>query len=156
VSETERLERAHSLVNEAMFVVSLQRRRLQTTEPEDNEFLGRIWADWEFFVVALSRLRRRAAIVRDVPEVASALSQFDRVLPHLKTLRDVAEHIDAYAVDHPKRHDPSVSRRQISVGAFNADSFQMHLGADHIRLEADAALEAAARVDRAVRNAIGR
>src|SRR5579859_2833960 len=49
------LERAKSLSNEACFTVSLQHRRLRTTEPEDQVFVFRWWADLQFLIVALRR-----------------------------------------------------------------------------------------------------
>jgi hypothetical protein len=66
-SEAATLERAFSLVNEAMHTVALQRRRLATEEPEDRDFPMRRWADWEFFISALWRLRRRAQIAAGPP-----------------------------------------------------------------------------------------
>lgn len=55
------LERAKSLANWACYTIALQRRRLQSGEPEDETFIFRWWADLEFLVVTLRRLRRATA-----------------------------------------------------------------------------------------------
>ena len=51
-------ERARRLANIAVWTAQLQRRRLATDEPEDSEFLFRRWADFQFLIVALTRVRR--------------------------------------------------------------------------------------------------
>jgi hypothetical protein len=62
---------AHSrLVNLELHAVALQRRRLASPEPEDDEFEFRWWTDLQFFVLALSRLRRYAEIPTRVASVA--------------------------------------------------------------------------------------
>lgn len=61
------MERAFSLVNEAMFTVELQRRRVRSEEPEDSRFPARWWADVQFLIVAL---RRAAELASGVPENA--------------------------------------------------------------------------------------
>lgn len=89
------LERASTLANDAMFSIALQRRRLRSNEPEDDVFVMRWWADLQFFIVALRRLRRAAELARRVPSIAnsisSALKTFDTALPSLFTMRNVGE-----------------------------------------------------------------
>src|SRR5579863_6901255 len=101
------LERSLSLANVAMFSVSLQRRRVRSIEPEDEAFVFRWWADLQFLVVALWRLRRIVTLASCVPQVSvgllSALKEFDNALPGLSTMRNVGEHLDSYAVDDKKR-----------------------------------------------------
>lgn len=101
------LERMLSLCNEACFTVALQHRRLQTSEPEDDIFVFRWWADLQFLVVALRRLRRSAAIGARISSVSErinqAISSFDKRLPGLAKMRNIGEHIDDYAVDASKR-----------------------------------------------------
>lgn len=118
------LERARSLTNEAMFTVALQRRRLATTEPEDDVFLFRRWADFQFFIVALRRLRRAAGIASGVPAVATATQGFDATLPGLARLRNVGEHIDDYARDLPTRHDKATTRRDLQVGSWTSTTWR--------------------------------
>ena len=92
------LERARSLANEAMFTVALQRRRIRTDEPEDDVFVMRWWADLQFFIVALRRLRRAAELASRVEPVKDivilALHSFDDALPQLAVMRNVGEHIE--------------------------------------------------------------
>jgi hypothetical protein len=160
-SEAATIERAFSLVNQAMYTVALQRRRLTTEEPEDDDFPMRPWADWEFFISALWRLRRRAQIAARAhtggKRVRQAIAAFDADLPDLKLLRDVAEHIDEYAVDNRKRHHPAVSRKELQVGSWNGSVLTWHLLVNDTglprTLDADAALASAERVYFAVRSA---
>jgi len=65
------LEPAIRLTNIELHAVALQRRRLATPEPEDDEFLFGWWTDLQFFTAALSRLRRYASIALRLPSVAS-------------------------------------------------------------------------------------
>jgi hypothetical protein len=122
------LERAFSLMNEAMFIVELQRRRVRSTEPEDEKFIFRRWADLQFLVVALRRLRRAAQLALNVPSVAqqtsSALKRFDDSLPGLAIMRNVGEHIDDYAMDNPKRRDRRVNRRLLQVGIWDGTTYK--------------------------------
>src|SRR5438876_156473 len=96
-------ERARRLANLARWTVALQRRRLKTDEPEDGEFLFRRWADFQFLIVALTRLRRAATLAAKVPTlpntIKGALANFDFALPTLKNMRDIAEHFDDYALN---------------------------------------------------------
>ena len=160
-SEAATLERAFSLVNEAMNTVALQRRRLASEEPEDEVFPMRAWADWEFFIGALWRLRRRAQIAARTrtgsEAVVRAIAAFDEDLPDLKLLGDVAEHIDDYAVDHRRRHHPAVSRKELQVGSWNDTVLTWCLLASDTgvprSLNADSALASAERLYLAVRAA---
>ena len=85
-----------------MWTIDLQCRRLRSSEREDNIFVFRKWADFDFLIVALTRLRRAAKLASDIPEIREliipALNAFDLALPGLKKLRNVAEHIDEYAI----------------------------------------------------------
>jgi hypothetical protein len=83
------IERALSLSNEAMFTVALQRRRFRSREPEDT-FVFWWWANLQFRVVALRRLRRAAEVANRVASVqcklSSAIRDFDEALSLLRTL----------------------------------------------------------------------
>jgi hypothetical protein len=153
-SDAVTIERAARLTNEAMWVVALQRRRLRTTEPEDHSFPGRLWADWQFFIVALIRLRAAAKIACAVPsardETARALAAFDEGLP-IRRMRDVGEHIDDYAVGRGKH--PDVERRALEVGSFDATTLRWHitpeeLNADTALVHAEALCDVIRRIER--------
>lgn len=147
------LERAHSLANEAIHMVALQRRRLQSDAPEDEAFIFRRWADFQFLIVSLRRLRR-AGVLATKPEasrptIKRAIGAFDEALPHLHKMRNVGEHVDEYAIE--KGHDRSVSRRALQVGRFDSTTLEW-LGGD---LNADDALVAAESLYRAIKDALG-
>jgi hypothetical protein len=114
-------ERARRLANLAVWTVKVQLRRLQAVEPEDEDFILRKWADFHFLVVALTRLRRAAELAQKVPKLKEtmrkAIKDFDAALPSRKKMRDVAEHIDEYAIDWGK--DRSVSRKSLEVASCN-------------------------------------
>ena len=109
-----------------MFTIALQVRRLDSLEPEDENFVFRKLADWEFLIVSLYRLQRAAEIAtateRGVTKVIPALVQFRKRVPGLKTMRDVSEHFDEYALDNNKRHRKEIDRTQLEVG-LNSESF---------------------------------
>ncbi|MFZ3265625.1 MAG: hypothetical protein WA172_16585 [Terriglobales bacterium] len=52
-------------------------------------------------------------------ELRAAVAEFDKSLPGLSKMRNVGEHVDAYAVNDPKRHDASVDSGQLQVGFFD-------------------------------------
>lgn len=122
-SDAVTMERARSLANEAMFTVALQRRRVRSNEPEDDVFVMRSWADLQFFIVALRRLRRAAELAGLVTwakdSLALALRNFDHALPQLSVMRNVGEHIDDYAVDSSKRRHKDVDRCSLQVGSWD-------------------------------------
>jgi len=134
-------ERACRLANVAVWMAALQRRRLTTDEPEDGEFLFRRWADFQFFIITLTRVRRAASLAAKLPmisdDIQKAIKIFDSKLPMLKNMRDVAEHFDDYAVD--KGRVKSISRKALEVGAIDNTVFEW-LG---YKLDADRALKAA-------------
>ena len=119
--DAETTTRASSLANEAVLAVALQRRRLRSTEPEDEAFAMRWWADAQLLIVMLRRLRRTAELAMTVPrahkEIERALAEFDQELPALQTMRNVGEHIEEYALD--QGHDATISRRALQVGGWD-------------------------------------
>jgi hypothetical protein len=145
------VERAHSLANEAIHMVALQRRRLQSEEPEDETSIFRRWADFQFLIVSLRRLRQ-AALLAARPRaskaaIENAISEFDESLPGLRKMRNVGEHVDEYAVERGR--DRSVSRRALQVGAFDSTTLEW-LGE---RLDTDDALAASERLYGAIKDA---
>jgi hypothetical protein len=119
-------ERARRLANHALWTIDLQCRRLNSTEPEDDRFILRKWSDFHFLIVALTRLRRSIELATKVSSIEnsmrSALKAFDASLPNLKKMRDVAEHIDDYAVDSGK--DKNISRKSLEVGICNGETWR--------------------------------
>lgn len=144
------LERARSLATEAISTVALQRRRLASAEPEDDVFVFRWWADLQFLIVALRRLRRTAQLAGRIPTAAgatqTALQTFDTALPALAQMRNVGEHIDEYALDAPRRHHKDIDRRQLQVGSFDGVTYEWLGGA----LNVDDALAAGEELCRAL------
>ena len=76
-------------------------------------------ADFEFLIMIISRLRRAACLAQQATEatdsVKNAINAFDKALPTLKKLRDVAEHIDEYSMDNGR--NKSVSRMDLEVSS---------------------------------------
>jgi hypothetical protein len=146
-------ERALRLANVSMRTIALQCRRLRSEEPEDSTFILRRWADFDFLIVALTRLRRAASIAKSLPQisaqVAGAIDKFDDALPSIKQQRDIAEHIDEYAVDSVRRHDKTVDRKQLEVGTIDEESLEW-LGQ---KIEIAAALSASEALFAAVKSA---
>jgi hypothetical protein len=146
-------ERAKRLANLSLCAIDLQCRRLSSSEPEDSVFIFRKWADFDFLTVALTRLRRAAKLAAGIPELqvslGAALAEFDAALPHLKRMRDVAEHIDDYAVDRGRER--SIARQSLEVSFMsNDDSTIEWLGA---RLNSQEALKASQRLFEAIKEA---
>ena len=142
-------ERARRLANLAIWTVKIQVRRIQAVEPEDEKFILRKWVDFHFLVVALTRLRRAAELAGKVPSLKSAMGeaikQFDTALPNRKKMRDVAEHIDEYAIDCGR--DRSVSRKSLEVATYNGAEWEW-LG--H-KMDAQEALKASGQLFGAIR-----
>ncbi len=119
-------ERARRLANTAMWTISLQRRRINSVEPEDDDFKLRIFADIDFLIVALTRLRRAAELASKVkeiePHIRASLVEFDKALPDLKTMRDTAEHFDDYSID--KGNNKKLSRKSLEVKTLSNTVFE--------------------------------
>jgi hypothetical protein len=116
-------------------------------------FVFRKWADFDFLIVALTRLRRAAKLAASIPEiqpaVSAALKEFDAALPHLKKLRNVAEHVDEHAVDHGRER--SIKRQALEVSSLSMDGSTLEwLG--H-KLNSDDALKAGQKLFDAIREA---
>jgi hypothetical protein len=137
------------LANQELHALALQRRRLRTAEPEDEQFVLRWWADLQFFIVALRRFRRAVEIATAIPAIADettiALRTFDLAVPSLSVMRNVGEHTEQYGVDSDRRHDKNINRRQLEVARWDGTTLfwlQDPAGAPH-ELNVDAALHAA-------------
>ena len=123
ISDEAILERSFSFCNEAMHTISLQIRRLQTTEPEDSKFLHRQWADLRFLVLSLDRLYKAAGIASNIQKISNdvekAREEFQKTMPFLKKIRDVGEHFDSYSMDNGYRKN--ISRKELQVGTWNSE-----------------------------------
>lgn len=148
-SDAATIERARSLANEAVHMVALQRRRLQSNEPEDETFVFRGWADFQFLIVSLRRLRLAALLAArsesNRAAIESAISEFDEALPDLRKMRNVGEHIHEYAIEDGR--DRSVSRLALQAGSFDNVALDWLGG----RLDADEALVAAEVLHNAIK-----
>lgn len=120
-------ERALSFASEACYTILLQHRRLRTVEPEDDVFLFRWWADLQFMIVALRRLRRAVELASSVSRIESelrqAIAEFDQSLPHITRMRNVEEHIDDYALDSSRRRYKGITRQNLQVGTWDGITF---------------------------------
>jgi hypothetical protein len=146
------LERTKSLCMDAIWAVELQHKRLEGYRPGDDWTYQ--WADFQFLVVALRRLRRAATIAQRVdavrPTIEDAVRRFDGSLPALAKMRNVGEHLDVYALDTPSRHDKTVVRGQIQVVVEDGITFRWL----ETELNIDEAMAAASRLTSDVQGAI--
>ena len=112
-------ERVRRIANNWMWAVKIQHRRIQSVEPEDEEFCLRKWLDIHFLIIALLRLKKLAKRLQNVPGfnkgIKEAIKKFDNAVPNLEKLRNVAEHLDDYVIDKGK--DKGVSREALEVAS---------------------------------------
>lgn len=135
------LDRALTFAMEGLRAADVQLKRAREESSSEPGGAFQWWIDLQFFIVALRRLRRAAELATRVPRqreaIRAAIAAFDEDLPDLRLLRDVGEHIDAYALG--AGYEKSVRWRQLQVGGWDGKTFQW-LGID---LDAEKALEAA-------------
>ena len=161
-SDAQTLERAARLASNSIFAVRLQLTRIRASRTSDDVGDGAMqrWADSEFLVVALWRLRTTAFIAASVDSVRdamiAAIDAFDQQLPHLQVMRHVSQHLDDYAIDHPTRRRQRkpgstslVGRRLLEVAGLGDDEFHWLRG----KLSFSAAEAAANALYSAVRRA---
>ena len=133
-------ERARRFSNLAMRTIALQCRRLKSAEPEDDDWIFQREADFQFLIVALTRLLRAADLASKVesikPHIKESIDEFDEALPGLREMRNTAEHIDEYAIDGG--HNKNISRKKLEVVKITDTEFEW-LG---YRLDTMAALRA--------------
>lgn len=148
-SDAAKLERCCRLIGLELEAAALQRRRLSTSEPEDEHFGLRWWVDLQFLILSLWRLRKATRLLRGTPyeseALRSALAAFDANTLSLRTMRNIGEHAEDYAIDSPKRHIKTIERRQLEVGSWDGQTFQWLQASDGTQheLNVDAALSAA-------------
>jgi len=138
-SAAQTLERAARLASNSIFAIRLQLTRIRTSRiaassDDIDDLVMQRWADSEFLIVALWRLRTIARIAASVSAVENsmnaAIKRFDEQLPNLQMMRHVGQHLDDYAIDHPERrrqHKPGltepVGRRLLEVAGLGDDEF---------------------------------
>ncbi len=110
-------ERALRLGSFAMWTLNLQLRRLRTTEPEDKEFIKRHLADFQFFLLALTKLRNAGKLLSKIKSLESVIAPsanaFDKELPFLTSMRNVDQHFDEYALN--KGHNKKIDNTMLEV-----------------------------------------
>lgn len=138
-SAIQTLERAARLASNSIFAIRLQLARVRTSSiPASGDVSDAImqrWTDSEFLIIALWRLRTVACIAASVggpveESIAAAIERFDNQVPHLKMMRHVSQHLDDYAIDHPRKrrqHKPNsrqlIGRRLLEVTGLGDDEF---------------------------------
>ncbi|WP_131993062.1 hypothetical protein [Dokdonella fugitiva] len=123
LSDSAIVERALSLANDWMWAVSLQHDRIARPRKRDVAFhpFGIALfneADVHFLTISLRRLRIVVSALEHVPElqgaIRAALEAFDTRLPWVKSIRDVFEHLEDYAIDSNRRKSDRC-RRELQV-----------------------------------------
>lgn len=142
-NDDEILHRALSYALEALQAARVQAERARADTQGDGG-AGQWWIDLQFFIVALRRVRRSVEMaerIRSRPaEVVHALAEFDGEAPLVVLLRDVGEHIDAYALDVGRNE--SVTWRSVQQGQWDGKTVTW---LDR-KLDVDAALKAAQKL----------
>lgn len=112
------VERMSSEATTWINAVQMQLRRIKQPLVDPEAPGEEVWGqaiDLHFLLVALTRLRRAVGLVTRVPELQDALIdylvQFDREVPSLTTLRNVAEHFDDYTTG--KGRASQITRNQL-------------------------------------------
>ncbi len=95
------LRRAASVANDAAVAIEMQLGRIRDGfASRDPDAFWTVQIDIEFLISSLWKMRLAGKLARSVlGQSWTALSEFDRALPHLKLMRDVMEHIDEYGRD---------------------------------------------------------
>jgi hypothetical protein len=133
------LGRSARLASNSIFAIRLQLTRLHTsrivaTSDDVDDTIMQRWADSEFLIIALWRLRTIARITASIGSVrdnmTAAIEKFDQQLPDLQMMRHVSQHLDDYAIDHPTRRrqrkpgsQALIGRRLLEVAGFENDEF---------------------------------
>lgn len=119
-------ERVRHLTNLAIWSIDLQKNRIANSEPEDERFQFRRWADYHFLIVALSRLRQTVEQLQTVEifrkEVEISLARFDIHFPWLRDLRNVVAHFDEYPIG--KGNNKSIRRESTEVAMVSTEKLQ--------------------------------
>ena len=138
MNSKERLEMARGLALDAVLSVDLQKRRVYDETP-DPFYAGRWWADVQFLIIALRRLRLAAEFgAKADSSIKRAVKDFRKNIPDLDRFRNVGEHMDHYAAGFGK--DQTVDRRQVLEGSLDVPVYRWldrELNIDHARDEAE-------------------
>ncbi len=123
-------QRSRSLANFHLFSICTQIERIRAEVDGDDIFIMKPIADFEFLAVALVRFRRAASLASKVAKLKTvmdrAIAEFDAAIPDLKTLRDVAEHFDDYAVGEGRNKSLSADefKSNLQVKSWSEDKFE--------------------------------
>jgi len=142
---------AHSVANDAIRAVAMQRSRVLANLPEDETFFGargfRQEIDLNFMLVALRRLRRAATLAARIEgcqeSLRESIRQFDEALPGLATMRNVGEHIDEYILGQANRRHRDVYPSSVGVRLWFTSSGALVFDWVGQQIDIDKALKAA-------------
>ena len=117
MNEVSVYERSMRLASFAMWTLNLQLRRLRNNEPEDKVFIKRRIADFQFYLLALTKLRNSGKLMSEIksiePIITPGVKAFDDKLTFLTTMRNVDQHFDEYALN--KGHKKGVENTMLEV-----------------------------------------
>lgn len=128
-AELAKWDRSRSLASFHVHAIAMQVRRIRTPISPDDEFVLRPIAEFGFLCVSLIRLRRAAIIAASIPslrdKIEAALGDYDKAIPGVKKLRDIAEHFDDYILmkGRDKTIPASRIRSGLQVASWSQDSF---------------------------------
>ena len=149
-------EDARILANIYVHAVAMQISRVRQKVSDSDQFVMRPFADLEFLLVTLVRLKRAACAIREVPVAREAMQQaikeYDKRLPALKDLRNITEHYDDYLLEQgriSKVDRSGLLTKTMSPESIDWMGYRMNLN------EIMAAAEALFQEIKAVEKAIG-
>jgi hypothetical protein len=118
-------ERARRQASFAMWTIEMQIRRLNKTEPEDEKFVLRKVADFQFFLLALTKFRRAILLANKIVsikrKISSGIERFDSQLPFLVEMRNVDQHFDDYAIDRGR--NKKIDKTMLEVHSFDGQNW---------------------------------
>ncbi len=121
--EVARYEDLRSCANRTVWTIQLQIRRLRDSRNVEagDEFVLQAVSDAEFLILALDRL---LAVARQIDAItagalSSAIAEYQRAFPNLRTARNVVSHMDEYL--HGDGRDRSVRIGSLSTHVVDPD-----------------------------------
>ena len=121
---------ALTVANNYVFAVVTQISRVREECADAELFVMRQFVEFEFLLVALTRLRRAAGVINLFPYTESNLSQamakYDERLLGLKQWRNITEHYDDYLLNigRDKKLDPKTIRSGYMTKCMSYDSVE--------------------------------
>ncbi|HJQ09080.1 MAG TPA: hypothetical protein VJ836_06385 [Candidatus Saccharimonadales bacterium] len=118
---------AFTFFQDASEGAGLQMERIQQNPANNAKTTSHLWHDWQTLVTHLWRMRKAALLLGNAKianaKVQKAVAAFDKVLPSLKTYRDVFEHMDEYVFENDKRHYKHIGSSWLQTGAVSNDYY---------------------------------